>query len=128
MAKHAAAPQVPDNDEAAAVANEDLVGVSGVLLQSFHHLKHPPVAGVLGQPGRGKHCEPTLLPPTGQDGACGTVAHRVQVPAWEDRREREAMRTRGQRYIETYISCISIHKRRRLHYYEERQGSGFQKS
>lgn len=51
MAKHAAAPQVPDNDEAAAVADEDLVGVSRVLLQSFHHLKHPPVAGVLGQPG-----------------------------------------------------------------------------
>lgn len=51
MAEHAAAPQVPDDDEAPAVADEDLVGVSRVLLQGLHHLKHPPLAGLLGQPG-----------------------------------------------------------------------------
>lgn len=51
MAEHAAAPQVPDDEEAPAVANEELVGVSRVLLQSLHHLEHAPLAGLLRQPG-----------------------------------------------------------------------------
>lgn len=55
MAEHAAAPQVPDDDEAPAVADEDLAGVSRVFLQGLHHLKHPPLAGLLGQPRRGEH-------------------------------------------------------------------------
>lgn len=50
MAEHTAALQVPDNDEAPAVADEDLGGVSGVLLQGLHHFKHPPMAGLLRQP------------------------------------------------------------------------------
>lgn len=58
MAEHAAAPQVPDDDEAPAVADEDLVGVSRVFLQSLHHLEHPPLAGLLRQPGRGERREP----------------------------------------------------------------------
>lgn len=61
MAEHAAAPQVPDDNEAPAVANEDLVGVSRVFLQSLYHLKHPPLAGILWQPGQGEHREPTPM-------------------------------------------------------------------
>lgn len=53
VTEHSAAPKVPDDDEASAVANEDLVGVSRVLLQSLHHLKHSPVAGLLWQPRQG---------------------------------------------------------------------------
>lgn len=52
MTEHAAALQVPDDDETPAVANKDLVGVPGMLLQSLHHLKHPPVACLLWQPGQ----------------------------------------------------------------------------
>lgn len=61
MAEHTAALQVPDNDEAPAVADEDLGGVSGVLLQGLHHFKHPPMAGLLRQPGQGECHEPTRL-------------------------------------------------------------------
>lgn len=61
MAEHTAAPQVPDDNEAPAVAYEDLAGVSWVLLQSLHHLKHSPLAGLLRQPGRGEHGEPALM-------------------------------------------------------------------
>lgn len=50
IAEHAAAPQVPDDDEAPAVANEDLAGVPRMFLQSLHHLKHAPLAGLLWQP------------------------------------------------------------------------------
>ena len=53
MREHAAALQVPDDYEAPAVADEDLVGVPGMFLQSLHHLKRPPVAGLLWQPERG---------------------------------------------------------------------------
>lgn len=58
MGKHSTALKVPDDNEASAVANEDLVGVTGVLLQSFHHLKHPPVAGLLWQPRQGSAMSP----------------------------------------------------------------------
>lgn len=47
VTEHPAAPKVPGDDQASAVANEDLVGVSRVLLQSLHRLKHSPVAGLL---------------------------------------------------------------------------------
>lgn len=78
MAEHPAAPQVPDDDEAPAVADEDLVGVAGVFLQSFHHLKHPPVAGLLGQPGGGKRGEAMLSPPP-----AGRTHHVAQAcTAW----------------------------------------------
>lgn len=53
MTERSAALKVPDDDEASAVANEDLVGVSRVLLQSLHHLKHSPVASLLWQPRQG---------------------------------------------------------------------------
>lgn len=52
MREHAAALQVPDDDEAPAVADKDLVGVPGMLLQSLHYLKRPPLAGLLWQPGQ----------------------------------------------------------------------------
>lgn len=58
MGKHTTALKVPDDNEASAVANEDLVGVTGVLLQSFHHLEHPPVAGLLWQPRQGSAISP----------------------------------------------------------------------
>lgn len=47
MTEHAAALQVPDDDELPDVANKDLAGVPRMLLQSLHHLKHPPVEGLL---------------------------------------------------------------------------------
>ena len=47
MTEHAAALQVPEDDEAQAVANEDLVGVPRIFLQSLHHLKYPLVEGLL---------------------------------------------------------------------------------
>lgn len=53
MTERSAALKVPDDDKASAVANEDLVGVSRVLLQSLHHLKHSPVASLLWQPRQG---------------------------------------------------------------------------
>lgn len=58
VTEHSAAPKVPDDDKASAVANEDLVGVSRVLLQSLHHLKHSPVAGFLWQPRQGSAVSP----------------------------------------------------------------------
>lgn len=61
IAEHAAAPQVPDDGKAPAVANEDLVGIPRMFLQSLHHFKHAPLAGLLWQPGRGGHCEPTPM-------------------------------------------------------------------
>lgn len=62
MAEHTAALQVPDDDKASAVADQDLAGVSRVLLQSLYHLKHPPVAGLFRQPGGGQHSQPTWPP------------------------------------------------------------------
>lgn len=56
MVKHTTALKVPDDNEASAVANEDLVGVTRVLLQSFHHLEHSPVAGLLRQPRQRSEC------------------------------------------------------------------------
>jgi hypothetical protein len=53
MVAHTAAVEVPDDDKAPAVANQDLVGVSRVFLQCLHHLKHSPVPGLLWQPGQG---------------------------------------------------------------------------
>lgn len=76
VAEHAAAPQVPDDDEAPAVADEDLVGVSRVFLQSLHHLEHPPLAGLLRQPGRGEHREPT--PTATRQGARDVPARRAR--------------------------------------------------
>lgn len=61
MGKHTTALKVPDDNEASAVANEDLVGVTGVLLQSFHHLEHPPVAGLLWQPRQGNAVSPCKM-------------------------------------------------------------------
>lgn len=58
MSECSAALKVPDDDEASAVANEDLVGVLRVLLQSFHHLKHSPLASVLWQPRQGSAMSP----------------------------------------------------------------------
>lgn len=78
MAEHAAGPQVPDDNEAPAVADEDLVGVTGVLLQSLHHLKHPALAGLFGQPDRQKHDEAMMsLPPVG-----GTDLGALMHAAW----------------------------------------------
>lgn len=89
MTEHAAAVQVPDDDEAAAVADEDLVGVPRVLLQSLHHLKHPPLAGLLWQPGGGEQREPmSSLSPRGmaeskaQPHTQSTKQRALNVPAW----------------------------------------------
>lgn len=84
MAEHAAAPQVPDDDEAPAVANEDLAGVPRVFLQSLHHLKHPPLAGLLWQPEWGEHGEPMPMCAQGPPAALPAVAGSARAPAWKD--------------------------------------------
>lgn len=58
MVEHTAALEVPDDDQASAVADEDLVGVTRVLLQCLHHLKHSPGAGLLWQPRQGGTMNP----------------------------------------------------------------------
>lgn len=58
MGKNTIALKVPDDNEASAVANEDLVGVTRVLLQSLHHLEHSAVAGLLWQPRQGRAMSP----------------------------------------------------------------------